>query len=460
MRKLWNFESAIIRRRISGRSARAGHYRWECLGPTIRLECTMSAEVRNAKIGVLAYGSLIDDPGPELGPAIASTLSVETPFCVEYARSSQSRGGAPTLVPVNAGGAKVAAVIQILNDSVSVEQAKDWLWRREARRYGQTDHYVPNLKPGKNTVAVEILTDFYGVQVVLYTRIGANISPLNAVELARLAVQSAQKRTVTAGKDGISYLLNAKKHGIRTPLTEDYENAILSLTGEADLLAALKRARATADDPTAADRAAIVRAFCEDCVWAKAIRAHFTQLFESGDKRGALLQEVAGTFFHDLNLVLLEYILLQQYKLVDEPSAGSGKDNLSTNYLLSLGWTDQTHEQLSKENETLLAFRAQLAIARRTLIAHTDLRARLQPIAPGSLVESDELAFWNALQRFVDAAHEEAVGGPFEIDASMPDGDAASLIHCLVDGIDYSDIVAGEPAFLGRRLGKRRFDGA
>jgi hypothetical protein len=121
----------------------------------------MSAEVRKAKSGILAYGSLIDDPGPELGPAIASTLeNVETPFSVEYARSSQSRGGAPTLVPVSIGGAKVAAVIQLLNDNVSVEQASDWLWRREVRRYGSKDHYAPKPKPGRSTVVVEALLEF------------------------------------------------------------------------------------------------------------------------------------------------------------------------------------------------------------------------------------------------------------------------------------------------------------
>jgi hypothetical protein len=410
-------------------------------------------------VGILAYGSLIDDPGPELGPAIVWTLeNVETPFFVEYARSSQLRGGAPTLIPVNSGGAKVVAVVQILNESVGAEQAKDWLWRREARRYGPTDHYVSSHRPGKNTVVVETLSDFYGVPTVLYTRIGANISPLTPEGLARLAVESAQKSTVKSGRDGISYLLNARKHGIRTPLTDDYEKAVLRLTGAADLSAALVRARGKGSGATETERASIVRAFCEDCVWAKAIRVHFAQLFESGSKRHELLREVASTFFHDLNIVLLEYVLLQQYKLVDECSAGPGKENLTTSYLLSLDWTDKTREQLNNQNKALLIFRAKLGAARRKLIAHTDLRARLEPIALGSFVQADEVAFWSALQRFVDAAHEEAVGGPFEIDASMPDGDAASLIHGLVEAVDYSDIVKTDQAFLTGRIGRRRFD--
>lgn len=419
----------------------------------------MSTDAHKQKIGVLAYGSLIHDPGPELGPFIVSTLkNVETPFRVEYARSSQWRGGGPTLIPVHAGGAKVVAVIQILNDSVSVEQAMDWLWRREVRRYGPKDHYTPSARPGKNTVVVDTLSNFCGVQTVVYARIAANISPLNADELARLAVESAQKKTVKAGKDGISYLMNAKQYGISTPLTDDYERTVLRLTGSPDLPSALAHARGMGNGPTVADRATVVQAFCEDCVWARAIRAHFAQLFESGNKRGELLQEVAKTFFHDLNIVLLEYVLLQQYKLMDSASAGTGKENLTTNYLLSLGWSEETRVRLETENQEMLIFRAQIADVRRQLIAHTDLRARLDLISLGSFVEADELAFWAALQRFVNAAHEEAVGGPFEIDASMPDGDAASLVHGLVEAIDYADIVKAEPAFLTRRIGRRRFE--
>jgi hypothetical protein len=51
-------------------------------------------------IGILAFGSLIDDPGEEIANVISGDpIIVETPFPVEYGRFSLSRGGAPTLVP-------------------------------------------------------------------------------------------------------------------------------------------------------------------------------------------------------------------------------------------------------------------------------------------------------------------------------------------------------------------------
>ena len=45
-------------------------------------------------IGILAYGSLIQEPGCEIAPAIVRRISCRTPFKVEYARKSNSRNGA------------------------------------------------------------------------------------------------------------------------------------------------------------------------------------------------------------------------------------------------------------------------------------------------------------------------------------------------------------------------------
>lgn len=82
-------------------------------------------------IGILAYGSLIDDPGGEIEPYIIKRIEIETPFPVEFARSSRTRDGAPTLVPVSQGGSTVHAVILVLDREVSESQARDVLWRRE-----------------------------------------------------------------------------------------------------------------------------------------------------------------------------------------------------------------------------------------------------------------------------------------------------------------------------------------
>lgn len=88
------------------------------------------------RVGILAYGSLISDPGREIKAATIRTIAdIETPFAVEFARSSYSRGGAPTLVPVSSGGSKVRSKI-IVVDALA-EDATNMLYRREIHKVGE-----------------------------------------------------------------------------------------------------------------------------------------------------------------------------------------------------------------------------------------------------------------------------------------------------------------------------------
>jgi hypothetical protein len=62
------------------------------------------------RIGILAFGSLIGNPGDEIAAleiAAERRHGVLTPFPVEFARSSTKRGGAPTLVPYAQARAKL-----------------------------------------------------------------------------------------------------------------------------------------------------------------------------------------------------------------------------------------------------------------------------------------------------------------------------------------------------------------
>jgi hypothetical protein len=93
------------------------------------------------KIGILAFGSLIQDPGPELEPRIVMRIKTQTPFRVEYARfSGKTRGGAPTLA-LHRGGSPVSAEILVLDDVVTTVQATNMLWRRETRKAGTGETY-------------------------------------------------------------------------------------------------------------------------------------------------------------------------------------------------------------------------------------------------------------------------------------------------------------------------------
>jgi hypothetical protein len=197
------------------------------------------------RYGIFGFGSLISDPGEELTKATVKRQDLETPFAVEYGRSSNTRGGAPTLVPVTTGGAKVKATVFVLKDSISEQEAEDILYRRELHQVGGGRTYRPSATPGKNSIVVAAWPNLIGLEKIFYTDFGdagklANPTP---ALLARLAVDSARNRDVPEGNDGISYLMNAKKAGIVTPLSADYEKEILRVTGTTNLDQALSKTR-------------------------------------------------------------------------------------------------------------------------------------------------------------------------------------------------------------------------
>ncbi|MGY3038812.1 cation transport regulator ChaC [Rhodanobacter sp. TND4EL1] len=191
-------------------------------------------------IGVLAYGSLISDPGEELAAVIVGEKrDVLTPFHVEFARSSLKRCGAPTLVPVASGGRPVRAII--FEVSISAHEVLDIVYRREINAVSSRRKYVEPEPNKANTVRLDRFEKFEGFDVVISTRMSPNIERLSADVLADLAITSA--RELRDGRDGISYLLNAKACGIETELSAAYEQTILERTGAAGLAEALEAVR-------------------------------------------------------------------------------------------------------------------------------------------------------------------------------------------------------------------------
>lgn len=187
-------------------------------------------------VGILAYGSLIPNPGAEIEKAKIDIIkNVKTPFRVEFSRSSKGRGGAPTLVPVD-GGAHVNA--QVIVVELSEADAASALWRRELNKVGSGKPYLRPKEVTANSVLVERLENVAGIDVVLYTKIDATITPLTAERLAELAIESVGK--ADKGRDGITYLIDAKANGVVTNLSPAYEAEILKRTGCATLEEALE----------------------------------------------------------------------------------------------------------------------------------------------------------------------------------------------------------------------------
>jgi cation transport regulator ChaC len=200
-------------------------------------------------IGILAYGSLVTDPGDEIRSCLDRRIEgVCTPFNVEYARRSGTRSGAPTLVPVPEGvGSSVKGVILVLKAAITVEQAKNMLYRREIHKVGSNETYHhENQTRKKNGLLIKTLNNFCGVPLVIYTYLTPNIEEIlnpnlsdgkKAEILAEAAIKSITPETYKNYKDGIWYLYQNLESGIITPLTKPYQNEILKrANGATDLL--------------------------------------------------------------------------------------------------------------------------------------------------------------------------------------------------------------------------------
>jgi len=202
---------------------------------------------QSMSIGILAYGSLINDPGEEICEATLKIINnVETPFCVEYARKSRTRGNAPTLVPVPCElGSKVNGVIFLLKENMDEKSAMDMLYRRERHKVCTTEVYNAQL-PGD--LRIECVRNFMGVDTVLYTAIKPNFNEIldsslpsqrKAELLADAVIKSITPKTYSVGTDGISYLHDNMQNGIITPLTNPYREEILRRANHAqDLMEA------------------------------------------------------------------------------------------------------------------------------------------------------------------------------------------------------------------------------
>lgn len=187
-------------------------------------------------IGILAYGSLISDPSTEIGPLIERRIPTITPFPVEYARLSRTRGGSPTVVP-HTSGKPVKAEILVLSDSVHIDEARNLLWRRETRKVGSGRAYPKGTSP--NAVVIRDEPGFCEVGHVLYTDFhpGGKLKDPDPRQLAEAAINSVSKASL--GMDGISYLMSLINVGAETELTQRYMEQLLILTGAASLSDAL-----------------------------------------------------------------------------------------------------------------------------------------------------------------------------------------------------------------------------
>lgn len=184
--------------------------------------------VRSRALAILAYGSLLHAPGPELAAVIVGREPMLTPFPVEYGRASRRWNGGPVLVPHPAGG-PVRGALLVLSAGVELGVAVELLAEREG------------LEGTRGIVQV----DMPGERLVLTARLPRNLPApdMRPDALARRAVASVD----TGPRNGVGYLRAAIAAGVRTPATDAYAAALLVRTGASGLEQAERRLVALAN---------------------------------------------------------------------------------------------------------------------------------------------------------------------------------------------------------------------
>lgn len=199
----------------------------------------------NYKIGILAFGSLIDNPGKEISDIEIDRINCKTPFKVEFARISTSRNNAPTLIPIldDSKGEKTNATIIVIDERTDLNTAKSMLWRRECHKTDKSKMYKKHSKPTQKHVLIGEIDNFCNVNKVLYTYFLHQpvFNELTPDKLAEFAIESILSEAGKNEKDGIRYLFSAKMSGIKTEYSEEYEKLILNKTSTKSLNEAIEK---------------------------------------------------------------------------------------------------------------------------------------------------------------------------------------------------------------------------
>ena len=175
------------------------------------------------KLAVYGYGSVLVDAGPELQPLILDRIPFPSPRPVEYARLSKSRGGAPAVAFYDGGGIVTGQILVL--DLPDTDEKRDKvmhsLWRREGR---------------PPWAAIRTMSAA-GIQTVIYADLEANMPNPNPKLMADFAINSVAKCAELGDidKNGIRYLRDNIAIGVITPLTEAYQEALLTKLRAKDL---------------------------------------------------------------------------------------------------------------------------------------------------------------------------------------------------------------------------------
>lgn len=176
-------------------------------------------------------------------------------------------------------------------------------------------------------------------------------------------------------------------------------------------------------------------AFREQCIWLQTCFNTYVGLYESGEETSGVMSAAAPLFFHDLNLILGAYCLLQVCRLTDPPRS-SGRDNLTVKHINALLTAENKFTpEIPSAAEGLAHYRSLIRDSRNWIISHADKRTLIEGLPIGAHSQVDVLAFFDNLYRYVDEVGRVVGVGPLDFRCSSGSGDQLDLLRHLKAGL-------------------------
>jgi hypothetical protein len=203
-----------------------------------------------------------------------------------------------------------------------------------------------------------------------------------------------------------------------------------------------------------------VNKYIDHCIVLRAFWTHYQTVFEGSDLRRELLQNTAHRFFHDLNLMLIEHLILQICKLTD-PEITMGKRNLTVQFLIKNADFSASPRELAKLVKIVArieTFRGRILPARNKFISHLDLDAALARKSLGGASVAAWRRFWLDLQDFLTIMYRRYVdaGAPFYLNGVGMMSDADQLVKALKESAYFRTLL--DDSALARKVSDVAFN--
>ena len=185
--------------------------------------------------------------------------------------------------------------------------------------------------------------------------------------------------------------------------------------------------------------AQIVKKFCNQVVWFRAVHNIYKELYEN-EEADILMERTAQSFFIDINMILLNYILLEFVKITD-PAITKWQEHFTIDNLIeSIDWPQDVQQKLKSLNDKTKTFRSYTIKARNKLLAHNDKDVFLTNKILGEFPKGEDETFLKTLEDICDITHTACFNSIFGHISVAMHGDVLDLKKTLKKALVFDKL--------------------